>query len=106
MRRGRTFVVTRVASKLRSIWKKKLGVEKCVVVVDELNKLALSDGLETYLQEDASRYLGARPLHRAGSVQRAAVPRSQVHKRAVGNCGTSMYGRMDMDGFSTPGYQS
>ena len=30
--------------------------------------------------------------------------RSQVHKRVVGNAGTSIYGRMDMDELATPGY--
>jgi hypothetical protein len=30
--------------------------------------------------------------------------KSQVHKRIVGNCGTGLYGRMDMDELATPGY--
>src|SRR5256885_13901306 len=31
--------------------------------------------------------------------------RSQVHRRIVGNAGTLVYGRMDMDELATPGYQ-
>src|SRR5256886_14896770 len=31
--------------------------------------------------------------------------RSQVQRRVVGNAGTLMYGRMDMDELATPGYQ-
>jgi hypothetical protein len=30
--------------------------------------------------------------------------RSQVHRRVVGNAGTGLYGRMDMDELATPGY--
>jgi hypothetical protein len=30
--------------------------------------------------------------------------RSQVHRRVVGNAGTSLYGRMDADELATPGY--
>src|SRR5688500_8210321 len=30
--------------------------------------------------------------------------RSQVHRRVVGNSGTSLYGRMDGDELATPGY--
>jgi hypothetical protein len=30
--------------------------------------------------------------------------RSQVHRRVVGNSGTALYGRMDMDELATPGY--
>jgi hypothetical protein len=31
--------------------------------------------------------------------------RSQVHRRVVGNAGTTLYGRMDADELATPGYQ-
>jgi DNA helicase HerA-like ATPase len=31
--------------------------------------------------------------------------RSQVHRRVVGNAGTQLFGRMDMDELATPGYQ-
>src|SRR5207245_5087278 len=31
--------------------------------------------------------------------------RSQVHRRVVGNAGTTLFGRMDADELATPGYQ-
>ncbi|MCC6485331.1 MAG: ATP-binding protein [Armatimonadetes bacterium] len=102
---GQDLVVTRVVNELREhLEKKTLGVEKCIVVVDELNKYAPSDGPETYLKKtlleisERGRYLGLVLFS-------AQQFRSQVHKRIVGNSGTSIYGRMDMDELATPGYQ-
>ena len=76
-----------------------------VVVVDELNKYAPSDGQDTYLRQtlldisERGRYLGLVLFS-------AQQFRSQVHKRIVGNSGTCLYGRMDMDELATPGYQT
>ncbi len=98
-------VFTRVVHELRErLEKKNLGVEHVVVVVDELNKYAPSDGHETYLKQtlldisERGRYLGLVLFS-------AQQFRSQVHKRVVGNSATCIYGRMDMDELSTPGYQ-
>ncbi len=98
-------VFTRVVSQLREMLEKKtLGVEHVVVVVDELNKYAPSDGQDTYLKQtlldisERGRYLGLVLFS-------AQQFRSQVHKRVVGNSATCIYGRMDMDELSTPGYQ-
>jgi len=80
-----------------------LGVERVVIFVDELNKYASSDGQDTYLKRtlldisERGRYLGEVLFS-------AQQFRSQVHKRIVGNCGTGLYGRMDMDELATPGY--
>jgi len=82
-----------------------LGVKRVVVVVDELNKYAPSDGPDTYLRQtlldisERGRYLGLVLFS-------AQQFRSQVHKRIVGNSGTCLYGRMDMDELATPGYQT
>jgi|DewCreStandDraft_4_1066084.scaffolds.fasta_scaffold04449_5 DNA helicase HerA-like ATPase len=102
---GQDLVVTRVVSKLREhLERKALGVDRCIVVVDELNKYAPSDGPETNLKRtlldisERGRYIGLVLFS-------AQQFRSQVHKRVVGNCGTSIYGRMDMDELATPGYQ-
>ena len=102
---GQDLVVTRVVNELRKrLEKGTLGVEKCVVVVDELNKYAPSDGTETYVKKtlldisERGRYIGLVLFS-------AQQFKSQVHKRVVGNSGTSIYGRMDMDELSTPGYQ-
>ncbi|HOP80794.1 MAG TPA: ATP-binding protein, partial [Armatimonadota bacterium] len=98
-------VFTRIVSQLREYLEKKaLGVEHVVVVVDELNKYAPSDGQDTYLKQtlldisERGRYLGLVLFS-------AQQFRSQVHKRIVGNSATCIYGRMDMDELATPGYQ-
>jgi uncharacterized protein len=80
-----------------------LGVDHLIVFVDELNKYAPSDGHETYVRKmlldvsERGRYLGLVLFS-------AQQFRSQVHKRVVGNAGTGIYGRMDMDELATPGY--
>ena len=102
---GQDLVFTRVVSKLREhLERRDLGVEFVVVFVDELNKYAPADGPETYVRKmlldisERGRYLG---LVLFGAQQF----RSQVHRRVVGNAGTTVYGRMDMDELATPGYQ-
>ena len=98
-------VFTRVVSKLREhLERRDLGVDHVIVFVDELNKYAPGDGPESYVRKmlldisERGRYLG---LVLFGAQQF----RSQVHRRVVGNAGTTMFGRMDMDELGTPGYQ-
>lgn len=98
-------VFARVVSKLREhLERRDLGVDHVIVFVDELNKYAPHDGPETYVRKmlldiaERGRYLG---LVLFGAEQF----RSQVHRRVVGNAGTTLYGRMDADELSTPGYQ-
>lgn len=97
-------VFTRTVSKIReSLEQNNLGVERVIIFVDELNKYAAADGQDSYLKRtlldisERGRYLG-QVLFSAQQF------RSQVHKRIVGNCGTGLYGRMDMDELATPGY--
>lgn len=99
-------VFARIVSQLREhLERRQLGVEHVVVFVDELNKYAPADGPETYVRKmlldiaERGRYLG---LVLFGAQQF----RSQVHRRVVGNSGTSLYGRMDPDELATPGYQT
>ncbi len=99
-------VFARVVSQLREhLEKRQLGVEQVVVFVDELNKYAPADGPDTYVRKmlldiaERGRYLG---LVLFGAQQF----RSQVHRRVVGNSGTTLYGRMDPDELATPGYQT
>ena len=83
--------------------RRDLGVEHVVVFVDELNKYAPADGPDTYVRQmlldlsERGRYLGLVLFS-------AQQFRSQVHRRVVGNAGTAVYGRMDMDELATPGY--
>lgn len=97
-------VFTRIVEKLREqLETKTLGVDKVIVFVDELNKYASSDSGSSYLKQtlleisERGRYLGLILFS-------AQQFKSQVHKRIVGNCGTSIYGRMDMDELATQGY--
>ncbi|MGH7568362.1 MAG: ATP-binding protein [Gemmatimonadales bacterium] len=102
---GQDLVFARIVSKLREhLERGDLGVRAVVVFVDELNKYAPADGPETYVRKmlldisERGRYLG---LVLFGAEQF----RSQVHRRVVGNAGTQVFGRMDMDELATPGYQ-
>jgi hypothetical protein len=99
-------VFTRIVSKIREQLEQNcLGVERVIIFVDELNKYAGSDTGDTYLKRtlldisERGRYLGEVLFS-------AQQFRSQVHKRIVGNCGTALYGRMDMDELATPGYSN
>jgi hypothetical protein len=101
---GQDLVFARVVSKLREhLERRDLGVDHVVVFVDELNKYASADGPETYVKKmlldvaERGRYLGLVLFS-------AQQFRSQVQRRIVGNAGTGVYGRMDMDELATPGY--
>jgi uncharacterized protein len=93
-------IVTEARERLE---RNNLGVDHLVVFVDELNKYAPGDGHDTYVRKmlldvsERGRYLGLVLFS-------AQQFRSQVHKRVVGNAGTGIYGRMDMDELATPGY--
>lgn len=102
---GQDLVFTRIVSQLREhLERRDLGVDHVVVFVDELNKYAPSDGPDTYVRKmlldisERGRYLGL-------VLFAAQQFRSQVHRRVVGNAGTMVFGRMDLDELSTPGYQ-
>jgi hypothetical protein len=97
-------VFARIVSKLREhLERRDLGVDHIVVFVDELNKYAPTDGPETYVRRmlldlsERGRYLGLVLFS-------AQQFRSQVLRRVVGNAGTALFGRMDMDEISSPGY--
>src|SRR3954466_10493034 len=97
-------VFARVVTKLREqLEKRELGVKHVIVFVDELNKYAPGDGQDTYVRKmlldlaERGRYLGLVLFS-------AQQFRSQVHRRVVGNSGTALFGRMDPDELSTPGY--
>ncbi len=97
-------VFARVVSKLREhLERRDLGVDHVVVFVDELNKYAPADGAETYVRKmlldlsERGRYLGLVLFS-------AQQFRSQVQRRVVGNAGTALFGRMDMDELATPAY--
>ena len=97
-------VFARIVSKLREhLERRDLGVDHVVVFVDELNKYAPADGPDTYVRKmildlsERGRYLGLVLFS-------AQQFRSQVQRRVVGNAGTAIYGRMDMDELAMPAY--
>ena len=97
-------IFARVVSMLREhLERRDLGVKNLIVFVDELNKYAPNDGPDTYVRKmlldiaERGRYLGLVLFS-------AQQFRSQVHRRVVGNSGTSLFGRMDADELATPGY--
>ncbi len=97
-------IFARVVSRLREhLERRDLGVKHLIVFVDELNKYAPTDGQDTYVRKmlldlaERGRYLGLVLFS-------AQQFRSQVHRRVVGNSGTSLFGRMDADELATPGY--
>ncbi|HEV7593967.1 MAG TPA: hypothetical protein VGO33_03135 [Gemmatimonadaceae bacterium] len=97
-------IFARIVSRLREhLERRDLGVKHLVVFVDELNKYAPGDGPDTYVRKmlldiaERGRYLGLVLFS-------AQQFRSQVHRRVVGNSGTALFGRMDPDELSTPGY--
>jgi len=97
-------VFARLVSQLREhLERRDLGVDHVVVFVDELNKYAPADGQDTYVRRmlldlsERGRYLGLVLFS-------AQQFRSQVLRRVVGNAGTALFGRMDMDELATPGY--
>jgi uncharacterized protein len=97
-------VFSRIVSKLREhLERRDLGVDHVVVFVDELNKYAPAEGADTYVRKmlldlsERGRYLGLVLFS-------AQQFRSQVQRRVVGNAGTGVYGRMDPDELSMPGY--
>lgn len=97
-------IFARIVSRLREhLERRDLGVKHLIVFVDELNKYAPGDGQDTYVRKmlldiaERGRYLGLVLFS-------AQQFRSQVHRRVVGNSGTSLFGRMDSDELATPGY--
>jgi hypothetical protein len=97
-------IFARIVSRLREhLERRDLGVKHVVVFVDELNKYAPGDGPDTYVRKmlldiaERGRYLGLVLFS-------AQQFRSQVHRRVVGNSGTSVFGRMDADELAAPGY--
>jgi len=101
---GQDLVFARLVSRLREhLERRDLGVDHVIVFVDELNKYAPADGPDNYVRRmlldlsERGRYLGLVLFS-------AQQFRSQVLRRVVGNAGTALYGRMDMDELATPGY--
>jgi len=97
-----------VSSVVMEIWKKaergELGVDKVIIFVDELNKYAASGsqgGLRDTLVD-----IAARGRHLNVVLFGAQQFRSKVDDEILGNCGTSLYGRVGDEEITNASYRS
>lgn len=97
-------IFTRVIAELRErMEQRSLGVDAVVVVVDELNHYAPNTHRETYVMRTL-RDICARGRYLGLVLFGAQQFRSQVDRQVVGNCSTSLYGRIEMEEMAQPGY--
>ncbi len=97
-------IFTRVIAELRErMEQRNLGVDAVVVVVDELNQYAPNTHRETYVMRTL-RDICARGRYLGLVLFGAQQFRSQVDRQVVGNCSTSLYGRIEMEEMAQPGY--
>jgi hypothetical protein len=98
-------LVTKV---INQVWKmaeqQKLGVEKVVVFVDELNKYAPAGGQGGL--RDTLVDIAARGRHLNVVLFGAEQFRSKVDDEILGNCGTSFYGRVGDEELTNSAYRS
>ena len=98
-------LVTRI---IKEIWDKaeeqKLGVEKVVIFVDELNKYAPGGGQGGL--RDTLVDIAARGRHLNVVLFGAEQFRSKVDDEILGNCGTSFYGRIGDEELTNAAYRS
>ena len=99
-------VVTKV---INSVWEMaeqgRLGVDKLVIFVDELNKYAPS-GARTSSLKDTLVDISARGRHLNLTLFGAQQFRSKVDDEVVGNAATSLYGRIGDEELTNSSYRS
>jgi uncharacterized protein len=97
-----------VSSIIRDVWRmaeeQKLGVDRLVVFVDELNKYAAA-GKEGGLR-DTLVDIAARGRHLKVVLFGAQQFRSKIDSEILGNCGTSFYGRIGDEEIINVSYRS
>ena len=99
-------VVTKV---MNTVWEMaeqgRLGVDKLVIFVDELNKYAPSGSRSTSLK-DTLVDISARGRHLNLTLFGAQQFRSKVDDEVVGNAATSLYGRIGDEEITNSSYRS
>src|SRR5919206_1354437 len=99
-------VVTKV---INSVWEMaeqaRLGVDKLIIFVDELNKYAPS-GSKTSSLKDTLVDISSRGRHLNLTLFGAQQFRSKVDDEVVGNAATSLYGRIGDEELTNPSYRS
>jgi hypothetical protein len=99
-------VVTKV---INSVWEMaeqgRLGVDKLIIFIDELNKYAPS-GSRTSSLKDTLVDISARGRHLNLTLFGAQQFRSKVDDEVVGNAATSLYGRIGDEELTNSSYRS
>ena len=99
-------VVTKV---INTVWEMaeqgRLGVDKLIIFVDELNKYAPS-GAKTSSLKDTLVDISARGRHLSLTLFGAQQFRSKVDDEVVGNAATSLYGRIGDEELTNSSYRS
>src|SRR5919199_1789169 len=99
-------IVTSVISKIWELAESgRLGVDKLVIFVDELNKYAPS-GSKTSSLKDTLIDISARGRHLNLTLFGAQQFRSKVDDEVVGNAATSLYGRIGDEELTNSSYRS
>src|ERR671910_928290 len=100
-------IVTSVVSK---IWELadtgRLGVDKLIIFVDELNKYAPSGNSRTSSLKDTLVDISARGRHLNLTLFGAQQFRSKVDDEVIGNAATSLYGRIGDEELTNSSYRS
>jgi hypothetical protein len=99
-------IVTSVISKIWELAESgRLGVDKLIIFVDELNKYAPS-GSKTSSLKDTLVDISSRGRHLSLTLFGAQQFRSKVDDEVVGNAATSLYGRIGDEELTNSSYRS
>src|ERR671919_214550 len=100
-------IVTSVVSKIWELAETgRLGVDKLIIFVDELNKYAPSGNSRTSSLKDTLVDISARGRHLNLTLFGAQQFRSKVDDEVVGNAATSLYGRVGDEELTNAAYRS
>jgi hypothetical protein len=100
-------IVTSVVSKIWELAETgRLGVDKLIIFVDELNKYAPSGNSRTSSLKDTLVDISARGRHLNLTLFGAQQFRSKVDDEVIGNAATSLYGRIGDEELTNSSYRS
>src|SRR5919107_1129362 len=100
-------IVTSVVSKIWELAETgRLGVDKLIIFVDELNKYAPSGNSRTSFLKDTLVDISARGRHLNLTLFGAQQFRSKVDDEVIGNAATSLYGRIGDEELTNSSYRS
>jgi hypothetical protein len=101
---AQALVFSAVISHLQEMMEeRRLGVDRLIVAVDELNKYAPSGGVDTHILR-ALKDIAARGRYMGLTLFGAQQFRSRVDKEVVGNAATHAFGHIEAEEMAQPGY--